>query len=56
MKNSFGNYVVQKALTLSEGDMKDELALAIQDNISRLNEKKLRTKWAQILDGTASDY
>ncbi len=50
MKNSFGNYVVQKALNMAEGDMKAEVGMAIQQNISHLTDKKLKTKWTQILD------
>jgi len=50
MKNSFGNYVVQKALNIAEGDMKVEVGMAIQENISHLTDKKLKTKWIQILD------
>jgi len=50
MKNNFGNYVVQKALNLAKGDMKVELATKIQENIGYLADKKLKTKWSQILD------
>ena len=50
MKNSFGNYVVQKALNIAEGDMKVEVGMAIQENISHLTDKKLKTKWIQIPD------
>lgn len=50
MKNSFGNYVVQKALNIAEGDMKVEIGMAIQENIHHLTDKKLKVKWTQILD------
>ena len=50
MKNNFGNYVVQKALMIAEGDMKVEIGMAIQENIPHLSDKKLKTKWIQILD------
>lgn len=50
MKNSFGNYVVQKALLIAEDELKVEVGMAIQESIPKLNEKKLKTKWTQILD------
>lgn len=49
MKNSFGNYVIQKILNISEGEIKVEVGVAIQDNISYLNDKKLKSKWSLIL-------
>ena len=56
MKNSFGNYVAQKALALAEGEVKDEFGMAIQENLQHLTEKKLRTKWTQILDQCSGLY
>lgn len=50
MKNGFGNYVIQKILNISEGEMKTEVGVAIQDNLSHLTDKKLKAKWTQILD------
>ncbi len=50
MKNNFGNYVVQKALVLAEGDIKAEMGMAIKENIPHLTDKKLKTKWTQILN------
>lgn len=52
MKNGFANYVIQKILNISEGEIKVEVAMAIQDNLSHLNDKKLRAKWTQILDNS----
>jgi hypothetical protein len=54
MKNSYGNYVIQKALLLAEGNYKENLALAIQKNIPLLPEQKLRAKWVQILEEALS--
>lgn len=54
MKNSFGNFVVQKALALAEGEAKEELAMVIEDNIPQLSEKKLKTKWTDILNKSLS--
>ena len=49
MKNSFGNYVIQKALKIAKG--KSELLLAefVNRNIYKLNDKKLITKWKGIV-------
>ncbi len=41
---------MQKALNIAEGDMKAEVGMAIQQNIPHLTDKKLKTKWTQILD------
>ena len=50
MKNNFGNYVIQKALKISNGD---NLRLLLNDvlcNISKLNDKKLISKWKSIVN------
>jgi hypothetical protein len=50
MKNNFGNYVIQKALKISNGD---NLRLLLNDvlcNISKLNDKKLIAKWKSIVN------
>ena len=49
MKNNFGNYVIQKALKLCEGEDKKKFVLNIGKNIYKLNDKKLITKWKKIL-------
>lgn len=49
MRNSFGNYVVQTALEMAQGDTKMALADTIYSNISLIQDKKIRTKWAQLL-------
>jgi hypothetical protein len=57
MRNSYGNYVVQKALYLSSGEIKLALADAIYSNIPEIQDKKIRTKWAQLLHkSVANDY
>ena len=56
MKNNFGNYVVQKALSIAEGDSKVEIGMAIQENIQHLTDKKLKMKWTQILDKSLNLY
>ncbi len=56
MKNNFGNYVVQKALAIAQGDMKVEVGMAIQENIPHLSDKKLKSKWSQILDKSLNLY
>lgn len=49
MRNSYGNYVVQKALNYATGDAKIALADAIYNSIPNIQDKKIRVKWAQIL-------
>ena len=45
MKNSFGNYVIQKALKIAKGGNEKELAESVNRNIYKLNDKKLILKW-----------
>ena len=49
MKNNFGNYVIQKALKLCNGEDKKKFVQFIGKNIYKLNDKKLITKWKRIL-------
>lgn len=49
MKNSFGNYVVQKALKISKGENKKKLIESAGRNLERLGEKKIIEKWKNIL-------
>lgn len=53
MKNSYGNYVIQKILSIAKDEMKVDVGVAIQDNISHLTDKKLKIKWTQILDNAS---
>lgn len=55
MRNSYGNYVVQKALYLSNGDVKIALADAIYENIPVIQDKKIRVKWAQLLQNSIAN-
>ena len=50
MKNNYGNYVIQKALSLANPETKDELALKIQENVPFLSNKKLKANWNHIID------
>ncbi len=52
MKNSYGNYVVQKALNNSEGETRSSLSETIRKNIPLLPDQKLRNKWTQILEAS----
>ena len=49
MRNSFGNYVIQKALKISAGRNKEILADNVNKNIYKLNDKKLISKWKNIV-------
>jgi len=50
MKNSYGNYVVQKALSIAKNETKERLAKAIASNIPQISDKKLRMKWQYLLE------
>ena len=50
MKNTFGIYVIQKALILAEGMMKEDLAIKIKEYVPFLTNKNVKTRWNQILD------
>lgn len=60
MKNHFGNYVVQKALKISEGVEKATLVEHILKDINKLNNKKLISRWKLIvfphLEGKVKDF
>lgn len=49
MKNPFGNYVVQKALRLSNGYYRNKLVGYIKKSIDKFTDKKLIAKWNNIL-------
>lgn len=49
MKNNFGNYVIQKALKISTGKERTLLAEIVNNNIFKLNDKKLIAKWKSIV-------
>lgn len=55
MRNSYGNYVVQKALYLSNGDAKIALADSIYKNIPNIQDKKIKLKWAQLLHASIAN-
>lgn len=50
MKNNYGNYVVQSALKLATEDFRDKLTNNMLDNIDRIKDKKLISKWKIIID------
>ncbi|MCQ2816798.1 MAG: hypothetical protein MJ252_05980 [archaeon] len=50
MKDSFGNYVIQKALKLSKGEEKENLMEQMKFNLCRLPNKKMISKWNSIID------
>ena len=55
MKNSFGNYVIQKALKIAKGANEKELAESVNRNIYKLNDKKLILKWKNIVMSHMND-
>lgn len=49
IKHSFGNYVVQTALKYAKGQNKKFIISSIESNLNILGERKLITKWKNIL-------
>ena len=49
IKNNYGNYVVQKAIKLSSGKNYEKLFKEINQNIHKLEDKKIIIKWEMIL-------
>ena len=49
IKNNYGNYVVQKAIKLSSGKNYERLFKEINQNIHKLDDKKVIMKWEMIL-------
>jgi len=49
IKNSYGNYVIQKALKLASGYQKGKLTGIIKKHLEKLHDKKLISKWKNIL-------
>ena len=49
IKNSFGNFVVQKALKIADSGNLFKLVSLIKKNLEKVNEKRLIGKWKSIL-------
>ena len=49
IKNSYGNFVVQKALKIATGEDKQNLVNSILKVLHLIQDKKIRTKWEQII-------
>jgi len=50
LKNNFANFVLQKTLSLIEGDLRREMIKAMEDSLQHINEKKLKMKWVNIIE------
>jgi hypothetical protein len=55
IKNSFGNYVIQKALKVAVGEVKQKLLIAVRKNIEFLNDRKIIKKWKSILNAIGNE-
>ena len=49
MQNNYGNYVIQKAVKLSNNQYKERLIKEIMKNIYKLEDKKIINKWKMII-------
>ena len=55
IKNNYGNYVVQKAIKLASGKNYERLFKEINQNIHKLEDKKIIMKWEMILSSCAKN-
>ena len=49
MQNNYGNYVIQTALKVTSGNERNEFIIGIEKNLSKLSDKKILSKWRNIL-------
>ena len=49
IKNKYGNFVVQKAVKLSSGNIRDRIIGEISKNLNKLRDKKIINKWKAII-------
>lgn len=56
MKNAYGNYVVQKALKLVNGNNKSLLISTLTKNLDKLSDKKLINKWRIIINNSLGNF
>ena len=49
MKNEYGNFVIQKALRLSQNQNRKRLVKLIEKNFEKIGDKKLILKWKTIV-------
>ena len=49
MKNEYGNFVIQKALRLSQNQNRKRLVKLIEKNVEKIGDKKLILKWKTIV-------
>jgi hypothetical protein len=55
IKNSFGNYVIQKGLKVENEKNSQKLLVAVKKNIEFLNDKKIIKKWKNILNNIGNE-
>ena len=54
IKNKYGNYVIQKAVKLSSGIIKERIIGEICKNINKLEDKKILNKWKTIISSNTT--
>ena len=55
MRSNYGNYVIQKAIKLSKGEIKNKLVFNAAKDVNKLNDSKLIIKWKSILSPHIKD-
>ena len=55
MKNDYGNFVIQKALKLSQNHNRKRLVKLIQKNVDKIGDNKLIFKWKNIVTSFATN-
>ena len=52
IRNNYGNYVIQKAVKLSTGKIREKLIKGIMKNLHKLEDKRIIKKWKIIISTT----
>lgn len=55
IRNSFGNYVVQRGLEVAEGQDLEILITSIYNRLPEITDKKIRAKWEQIIENSKNN-
>jgi len=56
VSHSYGNFVIQKALKLAQGDERNNLIMAIERSFPQIQDKKIRMKWQEIIQNSNNEF